>query len=328
MTYLPLIGVLLAISALYIFRKKLGRLTIFSLAYFVVVAAPAIGIVSFYMMRYTFVADHFIYLASWSIMLLAVSAAAWLFNRLPQNPKIVARAFVTTGVLVGCAALTAYEVQKFKNVQTLWERTIAVSPKAWLAHNNLGVIYAAQGQYQKALDHYNTTIKLNPVYHLAYNNIGVAYVLLNQPQKAIDYYKKAIELKPDYMEATYNLAAAYSKLEKNNEAAEYFRKVVQLKPDYIGAWYNLAICLSKDNKVSEAAEVYRKVTQLAPKYPEAFYNLAASYQILGKLDEAAEIFQKSAGNQAGVSRSQIQTCAGLPSAEQIAGGDKIFAGRD
>jgi len=291
--YLPLIAVLTVIAALVIFRKNLGRLPAFSLAYFVIVAAPALGFISFYMMRYTFVADHFIYLASWSIMLLVVSAAAWFFNRLPLNPKIVARSFVTAGVLVGCSALTAYEVQKFKNLPTLWQRTIAVSPGAWLAHNNLGVIYAAQGQYAKALEHYKTTIELNPDYATAYNNTGVALVLMGQPAKALDYYKKALELKSDDADWIYNLAAAYAKLEKNNEAIEYFRKVVQMKPDDSVAWNNLAVCLSKINRVSEAAEAYRKVTELDPKHAEAHYNLAVSYQMLGRLDDAVEYFKKA-----------------------------------
>jgi len=289
-SYLPLIAV---IAALVIFRKKLGRLPAFSLAYFVIVAAPALGFVSFYMMRYTFVADHFIYLASWSIMLLVVSAAAWFFNRLPQNPKLVIGAFATILVLICFAVVTADEVRKFKNVQTLWEHTIAVNPKAWLAHNNLGVIYAAQGQYAKALEHYKTTIEINPDYATAYNNAGVALVLLNQPAKAIDYYKTAIELQSDYGEALYNFAVAYSKLEKNNEAVEYFKKALQFQPENMSTWYNLAICLSKTNRVSEAAEAYRKAVELDPKYPEANYNLAVSYQMLGKLDEAAASFKKA-----------------------------------
>ncbi len=292
-SYLPLAGIILAAAALWIFRKKLGRFPAFASAYFVIVAAPALGFVSFYMMRYTFVADHFIYLASWSIMLLAVVVAAKILGRLPQNPKLVIGAFATIAILVCFAVVTADEVRKFKNVQTLWEHTIAVNPKAWLAHNNLGVIYASQGQYEKALEHYKTTIELNPDYATAYNNAGVALVLMNQPAKAIDYYKKAIELRPDYGEALYNFAVAYSKLEKNNEAIEYFKKALQFQQENMSTWYNLAICLSKTNKVSEAAEAYRKAVELDPKYPEANYNLAVSYKLLGRLDDAAAYFKKA-----------------------------------
>lgn len=292
-SYLPLAGVILALAGLWIFRKKLGRLPAFSLVYFVVAAAPALGFISFYMMRYTFVADHFIYLAIWSIMLLAVITAAKLLGRLPQSPRIVIGTFATIMILVCFAALTADEVKKYKNMQALWERTIAVNPKAWLAHNNLGVIYASQGQHAKALEHYKTTIELNPNYATAHNNAGVAFVLMNQPARAIDYYKRALELQDDYIEANYNLAVAYSKLEKNTEAIEYFRKAVQLQPENTSAWYNMAICFSKTDKIPDAAEAYRKVTELNPKYPEAHYNLASSYQILGKLDEAAASFKKA-----------------------------------
>ena len=292
-SYLPLIAVITTAALLIIFRKKIGRLPIFSLANFVVAAAPALGFVSFYMMRYTFAADHFIYLASWSIMLLAVVVATQFLSYLPQNPKLVLGAFATAVILICFAVITAEEVKKFKNVQTLWEHTIAVNPKAWLAHNNLGVIYASQGNYEKALEHYKTTIELNPNYATAYNNAGVALVLMNQPAKAIDYYKKAIELNPDYGEALYNFAIAYSRLEKNTEAIEYFKKALKFQPENMSTWYNLAICLSKTNRVSEASEAYRKAVELKPDYPEAHYNLAVSYQMLGKLDDAASSFKKA-----------------------------------
>ena len=291
---MPLIGAIVLLAAVLILHKKTGKLPFFCFGYFGFVAAPALGFISFYMMRYTFMADHFIYLGSWSIMLLIVTGSAWIINHIKSEaPKIFTAIAVTIIALGFCAGLSAEQVKKYKNVQSLWEHTISVSPDAWLAHNNLGVIYAGQGQPQRAIEHYLTTIKLNPKYHLAYNNLGVSYAMTNQSEKAIENYKKALELKPDYTESYYNLAAVYSQMEKNNEAAENFKIVVKDRPKYFSAWYNLAICFSKMNKLSEAAEAYKKAAEISPTHPEVHYNLAVTYQLMNKLDDAVIYFQKA-----------------------------------
>ena len=50
------------------------------------------------------------------------------------------------------------------------------NPKAWIAHNNLGVALFAEQKNEEAISHYKMAIKIKPDYALAHNNLGSALV--------------------------------------------------------------------------------------------------------------------------------------------------------
>src|SRR5262249_6810610 len=70
------------------------------------------------------------------------------------------------------------------------------------SYNNLGLVYDALGNPQKALEYFEKalTIKLatlgdsHPDVALSYNNLGAAYKALGNPQKALEYYEKALKI--------------------------------------------------------------------------------------------------------------------------------------
>lgn len=48
------------------------------------------------------------------------------------------------------------------------------------ANDDLGVIYAQEGDYQRAIRHFKSTIRIDPTYHKAYHNLAMAYYLTDQ----------------------------------------------------------------------------------------------------------------------------------------------------
>lgn len=58
-------------------------------------------------------------------------------------------------------------------------------------HNNLGVIFAAQGDYSKAIDYFKLALKANPSYSTASENLADVYLL-----EAFDFYSRAVEDDP------------------------------------------------------------------------------------------------------------------------------------
>jgi tetratricopeptide (TPR) repeat protein len=78
-----------------------------------------------------------------------------------------------------------------------------------LAHNNRGVAYKANGEYDLALKDYDQAIQLNPNAASHYNNRGIIYRLKHDYDRAIADYDEAIWLKSDYVAAHYNRALAY-----------------------------------------------------------------------------------------------------------------------
>ena len=71
-------------------------------------------------------------------------------------------------------------------------------------HNNLGVIYAAQGDYSKAMHYFELALRANPTYSIASENLADLYA-----QLAATHYKNAVEYDPSNK-------SARTKLEKIN----------------------------------------------------------------------------------------------------------------
>ena len=87
-------------------------------------------------------------------------------------------------------------------------------------YNNLAVLYAAQGQDDKARKALELAIRTHPSYATAHENLGDIYAKM-----AREAYDKALQLDPDYALAYKNLAILHRELLKDPAAANrYFEK--------------------------------------------------------------------------------------------------------
>jgi tetratricopeptide (TPR) repeat protein len=74
-------------------------------------------------------------------------------------------------------------------------KMLQVDPKNAALHLDLGVAYKGEGQYDKALQEYDTAEKIDPNLAAIYFNRGVIlHRFKNQPQAAIELYKKYIAM--------------------------------------------------------------------------------------------------------------------------------------
>ena len=64
---------------------------------------------------------------------------------------------------------------------------------------------------------------------MAHNNLGVSYKNQGQWDDAITWYKKAIRLKPDYARAYNNLALLYKKMGREDEAEKLMERAARIR---------------------------------------------------------------------------------------------------
>jgi hypothetical protein len=117
-----------------------------------------------YPFLFSYVADHFQYLASLGPFMLVAGAGVALGRGVWTSPPARARAgaVVTAGTLAVLGTLTWSRAEVFHEEETLWRNTLAENPEAWLAHNNLGVILVKRGDHEGALFHYGRAIETAP----------------------------------------------------------------------------------------------------------------------------------------------------------------------
>ena len=148
--------------------RGLGRGPLVAVLVFSGTLVPALGFFNVYPMLFSFVADHFQYLASIPLICLGAAACAGLARRLPLPTGRVAAA-----MLIATLGLLAWrQGHAYADLETLWRDTIAKNPTAWMAHYNLGRLLLDGGRDAEALGCFERTVATNPRHALGYNNWG------------------------------------------------------------------------------------------------------------------------------------------------------------
>jgi hypothetical protein len=181
-----------AIIACWVLRKRIGRGPLSGLLFYTVTIFPALGFFNIYPMRYSFVADHFQYLAGLGIIVTSVGIGSYLTKEPQYRNYAVSFSVVVMTIL---AVLTWRQAFIYKDKQTLWEDTVSNNPSAWMAYNNLGIVYYNQGKLEGAIAAFRRAIQLNPGDPDPHNNLGIAYGKMGLYQDAYREMKQARMLK-------------------------------------------------------------------------------------------------------------------------------------
>jgi len=260
------LAVALVVVALWVGQRRMGRGPIVAGAFFIVTLGPALGFVNVYPMRYSFVADHFQYMASIGLIVAAVAVGAMMIR------ERVLRTAVGVAVLVSLAALTWQQGHAYESAETLWRDTLAKNHGCWMAHNNLGILLAHRGDLAGARAEYREALRLSPDSYDSYNNLGNLLMQESQPAKAVAEYCGALRIEPGYVRARANLANALGRLGRADEAINQYRIVVEMKPDEVDAHYNLGLTLAKQGRIGEACQQFAEVVRYQPESANAEYN--------------------------------------------------------
>src|SRR6185436_17175298 len=145
-SYWPLAVELAMVAVAIVAWRRGARGPALALAFYAVTIFPALGFVDVYPMRYSFVADHFQYLACLGLFALAGGAA----EALARRPRVAAVA--GGAVLAGLGGLSWRQCRSYADAETLWRTTIARNPGAWIALNNLGSLVFERGESDEAIE--------------------------------------------------------------------------------------------------------------------------------------------------------------------------------
>ncbi|HEX5042342.1 MAG TPA: tetratricopeptide repeat protein [Candidatus Polarisedimenticolaceae bacterium] len=253
---LAVVGVVLA---LWTWRVRLGRGPVTAVLCFAAALGPALGFLDVYPMRYSFVADHFQYLAGAALLSLAVAASAPAWRRFPQASRVAA---VLVLVLLG--ALTSARARVYRDEETLWRDTLAKNPGAWMAHNNLGQLLVRRGELQEGMTHYLETLRLKPDHVNARSNLAVALATQGRFSEAERVLRDAIALLPDLAELHYNLGTVLASTGRFDDARQEYAEAVRLVPGYGKARLNLVRVLVALGRFPEARAQLEEEVRLHP----------------------------------------------------------------
>lgn len=287
------VSAVLVVAALFLLRRRIGRGPLVAALFFGGTLLPALGFFDVYPMRFSFVADHFQYLASLGILALIAALATRLFDR-PERRSLGQGAAALC--LIVLAALTYAQSVHYHDYETLWLDTLAKNPRCWMARNNLGLLYEKSGRVEDAITQYRLALEAKPGAPDAHTNLGNVLLAAGRRAEALPHLREAVRLAPDSSEAWNNLGGGLTEEGHVKEALECYRRAASIDPEDARLRLNLGSALVGSGDLDgAAAELRAAEPRLAPSYAPALaaahFNLGNALFQRNRLEEAAEQYQ-------------------------------------
>jgi tetratricopeptide (TPR) repeat protein len=155
------------------------------------------------------------------------------------------------------SAVAQYNAGRFAEAAAQLEKLLPQAPQSFEVHELLGLVYAAESEDSKALEHLET----------------------------------AVRLKPDSAAARTNLAANLARAGKFDLAAKQFQKALALEPRNFDANHNLGELYIQSGKIAEAIPFLERAQQIDPSSYDNGYDLAQAYSLTGRFSQARQLIQ-------------------------------------
>lgn len=288
--YLFPAAVVAALAWLWRLRKwSRAPLAVFLL--FIGTLFPALGYVNIYPFSFSFVADHFQYLACIAPLTLAAAGFVTVLPRLKSNRWMAE--WGCAAVLALFAVLSYQQSAMYTDMKTLWDITIAKNPDCWLAYSNRGFGLLQEGRVNDAIADFKSALNVKPDYAFAHNNLGMALMQQGHDDEAVPHFQKALAVKPDYAEPYGNLGVIFFDKGKVDEAIGSFQKAEKINPEYGDAHFNLGIAFAAKKDFDASIAEYRRSLEIKSADPEAYRGIALALLNEGKTAEAIAEFKNA-----------------------------------
>lgn len=265
--------------------RRWSRAPLAGVLVYLLLLLPSLGFLNIYFFLYSFVADHWQYLACLGIITPCASGIVLLAGRTERWRDWLEPA--TTAVLGGVLfVLTWQQSRMYTDIETLYRTTIARNPACWMAQVNLGNILYKENRISEATDLFNQASEIKPA--VAHYSLGNALIDKNRTSEAIEEYRRALRINPDYAEAHNNLASALLLTGRTSDAIAEFEHALRINPDSAEAQNNLGNALIQTGRASEAMDHFKQALRIAPDSASAHNNLAAAFAAMGRISEAIQ----------------------------------------
>jgi tetratricopeptide (TPR) repeat protein len=197
-------------------------------------------------MRYSFVADHFQYLAGAALITAVVAAVAKALERMQPRTSETCEPrpmpyVLSAVVLAGADVFDLSAIRRFHRDGPSLSRRRGQEPGSWMANYNLGTALMAEAsrtdEYEQpqiesmrdeAVARFETAVKLRPDHDRALNNWGLILLNRGKVDEAVEKFNEALKIAPKNISSLTNLARAMQRQKKYDQAMKLYRQALEL----------------------------------------------------------------------------------------------------
>ncbi len=290
--YVWLLAIIALAAVIYFTRRYTGRGVEIAALFFVATLSPTLGVIMLYTFRFTFVADHYQYLACIGPLALAAAGITTAFGLLDRRRWLL-QPVICGVLLLSLGVLTWRQCGMYRDTETLWRWTISRNPSSWMAYNNLGTALLKTGRVDEAVSQFDKALEIQPGYAVAHNNLGNAFLRLGRAADSYAHLQKALEFDPNNAEAHNNMGNTLVQMGRADDAAAHYRKAVEIDPSYVEAHNNLGALSLQTGRFDESIAHLQKALTINPDNADAHNNLANTLLRMGQIDDALVHYNKA-----------------------------------
>jgi tetratricopeptide (TPR) repeat protein len=289
------LAILLAITAMVVVLRKKRPYLITGWLWYLGMLVPVIGIVQVGWQAH---ADRYTYLPQIGLYILITWAVADLTVAWHRQREILSTA---TAIIIGLLSWHAWiQTSYWRDSETLFKYTLAVSPNNDVAENNLGIVFLGKGQLNEAISLLQAAVALRPDNSAAHENLAKALLQKGQVSDALVHYRKLLELQPDNIEVHNIVGTVLVQQGQIRDGVEEWQKVLAIQPDNGNAMSNLAwvFATAPDDSLRDGAQALHLAEGAmrisGGRISILFRTLAAAYAESGRFSEAIQTAQRGA----------------------------------
>ncbi len=274
----------LAVLAVGIGWRRRNRAPLAAALLFGGMLVPVLGFVNVYPFVFSYVADHFQYLASLGMFAFFAATATRAYARLAwprwSGPVVAA------AVLLLLGGLARRQSGIYRDVFSLYEATLARNPSSWTAHLNLGTALDDAGRPEEALPHLRRALALKPDFPETLNSLGNVLDRLGHADEARPLLEQAVRIQPRFATAHNTLAVTLMTLGQTDAGLAAFQRALEIDPSFTLARVNLGWALANHGRVGEAVTQFEQARRLQPDSADIEFKWGVALAMHERMAEA------------------------------------------
>ena len=256
--------------------------------YYGITIGPVAGIVH---SGHQLTTDRYSYLSCLGLALI-VGAAVGLMASAAAAGTV--RPWLTRAAAVAAAAwilalgtLTWYQVQIWRDTETLWRYAVESDPECSICQNNVGVLYYAQKLYAPAKAKYELALALRPDRLRVHGNLGLVLLEMGDVDGALRHIRIALDDSPKDPKNLTSMAYLLLTQKRHTEAIPYLERAYAIAPTYVPGLVNLGLALSETGRPEEGLARLTRALELKPDESMVHIGLARVHLARGDYEAAA-----------------------------------------
>ncbi|OGO98857.1 MAG: hypothetical protein A3E00_00600 [Curvibacter sp. RIFCSPHIGHO2_12_FULL_63_18] len=164
-----------------------------------------------------------------------------------------------------------------------FDQQVALAPQDPRAHANRGVALKALARSDDAIAAYEAALACDKQFHTAHNNLGNLFYGQGDFARALPHFETAAALQPLADEYRFMLAKCLLELQRMERAEAELRLVLRHNPTDADAWGTLARLWTERHCMPEALQCFERGLEARPDYAGLIYNRGLARLLAGDL---------------------------------------------